>query len=254
MSLTVEALETQLRNLWMLDPDDAAKALLPFIERHIAADAKLWAALRTVEALGYTYHGATMWKPPLGKVPAYIAAGQQGAEDETPPLGLIAELVKAEIEYAGDYDYTQVSYKFTPDQLADFARRHATPQPPKPAGAVPLPEPSGYIRIKNGQYQIQVGGEEPHDRGNGHHGPWVHIFDTQTLRDYGDARAAEGRVSMRAASLWPSRWTVELHPNKANAFRIIHRDGRRTDYAGPKDADLKLMWELILDTLEESHT
>lgn len=57
---------------------------------------------------------------------------------------------------------------------------------------------------------------------------------------------------MRAASLWPSRWTVELHPNKANAFRIIHRDGRRTDYTGPKDADLKLMWELILDTLEES--
>lgn len=123
----------------------------------------------------------------------------------------------------------------------------------KNESAVPLPKPSGYIRIKNGQYQIQVGGEEPHDRGNGHHGPWVHMFDTPTLRAYGDARAAEGRASMRAASLWPSRWTVELHPNKANAFRIVHSDGRRTDYTGPKDADLKLMWELILDTLEESH-
>lgn len=125
--------------------------------------------------------------------------------------------------------------------------------PTNTVSSTPLPKPSGYIRIKNGQYQIRAGGEEPHDRGNGHHGPWVHMFDTPTLRAYGDARAAEGRVSMRAASLWPSRWTVELHPNKANAFRIIHRDGRRTDYTGPKDADLKLMWELILDTLEESH-
>lgn len=55
-----------------------------------------------------------------------------------------------------------------------------------------------------------------------------------------------------APNFWPSRWTVELHPTKANAFRVIHRDGRHTDYVGPKNADRDLMWELILDTLEDT--
>ena len=102
-----------------------------------------------------------------------------GAGDETPPLGLIAELVKAEIEYAGDYDYTQVSYKFTPDQLADFARRLATPQPPKPSGAVPLPERFRYA-------PSVPGGALPSPNGD-----WVLCDDAI---HYGDAREAAGRA------------------------------------------------------------
>lgn len=121
------------------------------------------------------------------------------------------------------------------------------------AGETPLPQPIGWCRVKNGQYEVQIGGERPHDRGNGYHSPWASLFDVPGLVAYGNVREADGRSFAHAARPWPSRWTVELHPNKANAFRIIHRDGRRTDYTGPKDADLKLMWELILDTLEESH-
>lgn len=45
-----------------------------------ANDAKLLAALRTVEALGYTYNGAEMWKPPIGKAPAYITDDTPEAE------------------------------------------------------------------------------------------------------------------------------------------------------------------------------
>jgi hypothetical protein len=38
------------------------------------------AAVKTLQRLGYTYHGAELWKPPLGKPPAYIAAQEQAGQ------------------------------------------------------------------------------------------------------------------------------------------------------------------------------
>lgn len=39
-----------------------------------AARTRERSAVKTLEALGYTYHGGEQWKPPLGKAPDYITA------------------------------------------------------------------------------------------------------------------------------------------------------------------------------------
>lgn len=50
-----------------------------FADLALPSPAPELAAVRTLEALGYSYHGADQWKPPLGKAPAYITG-------ETPEL------------------------------------------------------------------------------------------------------------------------------------------------------------------------
>lgn len=44
---------------------DAAGVALPDAHR---------AAVKTLERMGYTYHGAQLWKPPLGNKPAWLDA------------------------------------------------------------------------------------------------------------------------------------------------------------------------------------
>ena len=34
-------------------------------------------------------------------------------------------------------------------------------------------EPVAWVRIKNDQYEVRIGGECPHNRGSGFHGPWI---------------------------------------------------------------------------------
>lgn len=40
------------------------------------------AAVRTLEALGYTYHGSEQWKPPIGKAPDFDLIDRLKAENE----------------------------------------------------------------------------------------------------------------------------------------------------------------------------
>ena len=43
------------------------------------------AAIKTLEFLGYTYHGGEQWKPPLGKLPSWL--------DETAPVQLVPDAI-----------------------------------------------------------------------------------------------------------------------------------------------------------------
>lgn len=53
-------------------------------EELVASKALSWlAACRTLERLGYTYHGAELWKPPLGN-----SAAQPGAQHDPIPMVL----------------------------------------------------------------------------------------------------------------------------------------------------------------------
>lgn len=61
---------------------------------------------------------------------------------------------------------------------------------PEGAQAVAMPDPVGWCRVKNGQHQVQIGGERPHDRGNGDHSPWANLYDGPALRAYGKACAS----------------------------------------------------------------
>lgn len=59
-----------------------------------------------------------------------------------------------------------------------------------PEGAqAAMPNPVGWCRVKNGQYEVQIGGERPHDRGNGQHSPWANLYDAPALRAYGESCA-----------------------------------------------------------------
>ncbi len=49
------------------------------------------AATRTLESLGYAYHGGEVWKPPVGQPPAYITWDGKGQ----PPVGTVCEVKPA---------------------------------------------------------------------------------------------------------------------------------------------------------------
>lgn len=53
--------------------------------------AKKEAAFKTLQDLGYTYHGGEMWKPPLGQPPAYITWDGEGI----PPTGVECEALES---------------------------------------------------------------------------------------------------------------------------------------------------------------
>jgi hypothetical protein len=50
-----------------LKPEDSE-----FLKKMVVAAKMALAALRTLDRMKYTYHGAELWKPPLGKPPGHI--------------------------------------------------------------------------------------------------------------------------------------------------------------------------------------
>ena len=59
-------------------------------------EARLQAATRTLEHLGYTYHGGELWKPPVGKPPNFDLLSAKDAEIER----LKSEVSKYRTKYA----------------------------------------------------------------------------------------------------------------------------------------------------------
>jgi hypothetical protein len=64
------------------------------------------AALRTVEAAGYTYHGGEQWKPPLGKAPTYITGEAQPSQQG----GVVYQLTSADPDTGGWFDVSESAY------------------------------------------------------------------------------------------------------------------------------------------------
>ena len=77
--------------------------------QHNYADesAKYGAALKTLQDLGYTYHGGEMWKPPLGTPPAYITWDGEGI----PPAGAECEALESCFRLdSGEWRFIQVLF------------------------------------------------------------------------------------------------------------------------------------------------
>lgn len=69
--------------------------------------AKYGAALKTLQDLGYTYHGGEMWKPPLGQPPAYITWDGEGI----PPTGVECEALESCFRLdSGEWKFIQVLF------------------------------------------------------------------------------------------------------------------------------------------------
>ena len=64
-------------------PADANRTATAMLEAQRAALSEQMrdAALRTVQAAGYTYHGGEHWKPPIGRRPAFVAWNTQASCD-----------------------------------------------------------------------------------------------------------------------------------------------------------------------------
>lgn len=80
-------------------------------------DAKHEAAVKTLEAAGYTYHGGELWKPPLGP-------------SAKPFLDRIAELEAALRTIASTFDETWLNGSIE-RQAGDLARAALQPKPTK---------------------------------------------------------------------------------------------------------------------------
>lgn len=74
------------------------------------------AAVKTLEHLGYAYRGAELWKPPIGKRPAWAWA--DGAEAEAAQVGLSQDAVHdALVEHCEAH-----GYQIEPEVIVNFAR------------------------------------------------------------------------------------------------------------------------------------
>lgn len=178
MSLTVEALAQALANAKdrneTTDKDKfLAGRLLPFIERQ-------------------------------------IAAGQQSA-GQSLELDHIAELARQRMDDGVGHHGEQwrLGGRTAINFMMDKLRRLATPQPPKPAGAVPLPEKFAPT-LKNMSGGVFVPSMEKSESGQ-----FCYIDDA--IR-YGDAREAAGR-----AGAVPAGWVVDR--NEDGEVRVVGPDG-----------------------------
>lgn len=77
--------------------------------------ARLEAAERTLQALGYTYHGAAMWKPPIGEAPAYVADDASDAATDAKSQGLRIEARGPSGSLSvmfDDFEFVRVNYHY----------------------------------------------------------------------------------------------------------------------------------------------
>lgn len=86
MSTYVEALERRL-DLWEI-------RVHPLPEYEPTNEQRSAAAIRTLEAKGYTWSGAEFWKPPLGKAPEWSSCWAQAA-DMTENCAQVSEALQA---------------------------------------------------------------------------------------------------------------------------------------------------------------
>lgn len=102
----------------------------------------------------------------------HIAAGQQGARDEMSPERVLVEYERIRNNELED----EVPREMLVEAMRT-ALRLATPQPPKPAGAVPLPEPLLEVLVDSAYGpQSRLAAEK--------------YYDEQSVVRYGEAREA----------------------------------------------------------------
>ena len=63
-------------------------------------------------------------------------------------------------------------------------------------------EAVAWVRIKNDQYEVRIGGECPHNRGSGHHGPWIQAGKLTYSRPHDSREAGD-------AALWRAQEAVK---------------------------------------------
>ncbi len=80
------------------------------------------------------------------------AAGVQGVESDAALIKELAESAKALGHWSTLRSTDQATIDYWTDRVADLSRRLATPQPPKDAGAVPIPETPIYMLAVDGSH------------------------------------------------------------------------------------------------------
>ena len=88
-------------------------------------------------------------------------------------------------------------------------------------------EPYGYLRENDGQIQISIGPERPHDRSGGYATPWAAIYAAP--QPLNDAERAELQVRRRADNAEPVAWDYEWAScitceGPQNFKRVIERE------------------------------
>lgn len=81
-----------------------------------------------------------------------------------------------------------------------------------------LPNAIGWCRVKNGQYEVQIGGERPHDRGNGNHSPWASLYDNPALRAYGESCVRAAAPDGAQAVAWRCFYCDESFTDRVAAL------------------------------------
>ncbi len=112
------------------------------------------------------------------------ATGVWGVESDAALIKELAESAKALGHWSTLRSTDQETIDYWTDRVADLSRRLATPQPPKDAGAVPMPEVA-FRRHENGEV--------------------FSFYDSAGLIRYGNAREAAARAQVVVGDDWQAK-------------------------------------------------